>query len=414
MTDICYPKKNTLLSVEQALSEIRHAITAVAENELIDLAQAQDRILSESVISPIDIPPQRNAAMDGYAFAAGDLTTGHSSQLQVIGTAWAGRPYLGPKSSGQCVRIFTGAVVPDFADSVIPQEQVEVDGLTVSLTRDWQPYKNIRAAGSDVKQHEVLITAPKKLNARDLSLLAAAGITKISVKRRLKIGFFSTGDELVTLGSSLAIGKIYDSNRYLLAGFLADSNHTVCDLGIVGDDQARLEQTLTDAAKQYDVVISTGGASVGDADFVKQTLEQCGQVNFWKIALKPGKPLAFGKIGDCWFFGLPGNPVAVLVTYGKFVRPALEQLAGAPATQALRLLARCESHLKKSPGRQEYQRGILRQTDAGELVVKIAGPQDSHQLKIASMANCFIVLDVNSTGVEPGEKVIVEPFATVL
>jgi molybdopterin molybdotransferase len=161
-------------------------------------------------------------------------------------------------------------------------------------------------------------------------------------------------------------------------------------------------------------VISTGGASVGDADFVKQTLEQCGQVNFWKIALKPGKPLAFGKIGDCWFFGLPGNPVAVLVTYDKFVRPALEQLAGAPATQALRLLARCESHLKKSPGRQEYQRGILRQTDAGELVVKIAGPQDSHQLKIASMANCFIVLDVNSTGVEPGEKVIVEPFATVL
>ncbi|AMK79199.1 MULTISPECIES: gephyrin-like molybdotransferase Glp [Methylomonas] len=414
MTDICYPNRHNLLSVEQALLEIRKAIEAVTEQELIALPQALDRILADSVVSPMDIPPQRTAAMDGYAFAAGDTAAGQQAKLQVIGTSWAGKPFLELHVPGQCVRIFTGAVVPSFADSVIAQEQVEMNGDTVSLPLDWQPYKNIRAAGSDVKQHEELITAPKKLTARDLSLLAAAGVEKISVKRKLKIGFFSTGDELVPLGEPLAAGQIHDSNRYLLAGLLSDPNHTVSNLGIVVDDQFKLEQTFKSAAQQHDVIISTGGASVGDADFVKQTLEKCGQVNFWKLAIKPGKPLAFGKIGDCWFFGLPGNPVAVLVTYEKFVKPGLEQLAGAPATQALRLRVRCDSALKKSPGRQEYQRGILCQSANGELVVRLAGQQDSHQLKVASQSNCFIVLDADSIGIDAGETVTVEPFSAVL
>lgn len=414
MTNICYPNKHDLLSVEQALLEIRKAIETVTEQELIDLPQALGRVLSDSVVSPIDIPPQRTAAMDGYAFAAGDLAAGQVAKLQVIGIAWAGQPFLAQQKPGQCIRIFTGAVVPVFADSVIAQEQIEIDGDTVSLPLDWQPYKNIRAAGSDVKQHEELITAPKKLTARDLSLLAAAGIEQISVKRKLRIGFFSTGDELVPLGEPLAIGQIYDSNRYLLAGLISDPSHTVSDLGIVADDPLKLEQTFKNAAQQYDVIISTGGASVGDADFVKQTLEKCGQVNFWKLAIKPGKPLAFGKIGECWFFGLPGNPVAVLVTYEKFVKPGLERLAGAPATQALRLRVRCDSPLKKSPGRQEYQRGILCQSADGELVVRLAGQQDSHQLKVASQSNCFIVMDANSSGIDAGEMVTVEPFSAVL
>ncbi|OAI01963.1 molybdopterin molybdenumtransferase MoeA [Methylomonas methanica] len=414
MTNICYPNKHDLLSVEQALLEIRQAIKAITGQELIALPQALGRILADCISSPIDVPPLRTAAMDGYAFAAGDLADGRQAELQVIGIAWAGKPFLAQQAQGQCVRIFTGAVVPEFADSVIAQEQIEINGDTVSLPADWQPYKNIRAAGSDVKQHEELITAPKKLSARDLSLLAAAGVEQISVKRKLKIGFFSTGDELVALGEPLAIGQIYDSNRYLLAGLLSDPNHTVSDLGIVADDQLKLEQTFKNAAQQHDVIISTGGASVGDADFVKQTLEKCGQVNFWKLAIKPGKPLAFGKIGDCWFFGLPGNPVAVLVTYEKFVKPALEQLAGAPPTQALRLRVRCDSRLKKSPGRQEYQRGILCQSADGELAVRLAGQQDSHQLKVASQSNCFIVLDADNTGIDAGEMVTVEPFAAVL
>jgi len=414
VTNICYPNKHDLLSVEQALSEIRKAIKAIPEQELIALTQALGRTLADSVSSPIDVPPQRTAAMDGYAFAAGDIAAGQQAKLRAIGTSWAGKPFSELQSPGQCVRIFTGAVVPEFADSVIAQEQTELNGDTVSLPQDWQPYKNIRAAGSDVKQHDELVTASKKLSARDLSLLAAAGVEQISVKRKLRIGFFSTGDELVPLGEPLAIGQIYDSNRYLLAGLLSDPNHTVSDLGIVADDQLKLEQTFKNAAQQHDVLISTGGASVGDADFVKQTLEKCGQVNFWKLAIKPGKPLAFGKIGKCWFFGLPGNPVAVLVTYEKFVKPALEQLAGAPPTQALRLRVRCDSRLKKSPGRQEYQRGILYQQDDGELAVRLAGQQDSHQLKVASQSNCFIVLDADSTGVDVGEMVTVEPFSSTL
>lgn len=414
MADICFPKKNNLLSVEQAIAEIRHAIDPISEQDTIDLDAAQGRILCQSIASPMNIPPDRNAAMDGYAFSAQDLANAKSSTLQIVGTAWAGQPFLGEMARGECVRIFTGAVVPASADSVVPQEQIVLEGGTVTFPPDLQPFKNIRAAGSDVKQHEVLIDAPKKLNACDLSLLAAAGINRIEVKRKLKIGYFSTGDELLSLDHSLAVGKIYDSNRYLLSGLLADPNHTISNLGIVRDDPEVLENTLKCAAKQFDVIISTGGASVGDADFVKQTLEKCGQVNFWKLAIKPGKPLAFGKIADCWFFGLPGNPIAVLVTYQKFVKPGLEQLLGAPASKALQLRVRCQSQLKKSPGRQEYQRGILSQAADGQLIVRLAGQQDSHQLKVASQSNCFIVLDADTSDVKQDEWVTVEPFTAIV
>lgn len=410
MTDICYPKTAALLSVAEAQSKIRAAIAAVGEQESIGLPQALGRILAESIHSPIAIPPQRNAAMDGYAFAAADIVENRAFSLRLAGCSWAGNPFTAAIAPKQCVRIFTGAVVPDFADSVIAQEQVESNGEQITLPGDTRPFKNIRAAGSDVKPHETLLTAPKTLTASDLALLAAAGVGSVSVKRKLKIAFFSTGDELSPLGQALATGQIYDSNRYLLAGLLADANHDVSDLGIVKDDPQLLEQTLQDAARQYDAIISTGGASVGDADYVKQTLEKCGRVDFWKLAIKPGKPLAFGRIGDCRFFGLPGNPVAVLVTFKQFVQPALRQLAGAPPATALQLQARCDGKLRKSPGRQEYQRGILHQSGPGQFNVKLAGPQDSHQLSVASLANCFIVLEADCDGVEAGEMVTVEPF----
>lgn len=410
MTDICYPKTAGLLSVAEAQSKIRAAIAAVGEQESIGLPQALGRILAESVNSPIAIPPQRNAAMDGYAFAAADIVENRAFSLRLAGCSWAGNPFTGAIAPKQCIRIFTGAVVPDFADSVIAQEQVESNGEQITLPGDTRPFKNIRAAGSDVKPHKTLLTAPKTLAASDLALLAAAGVGSVNVKRKLKIAFFSTGDELSPLGQALAPGQIYDSNRYLLAGLLADANHDVSDLGIVKDDPQLLEQTLQDAARQYDAIISTGGASVGDADYVKQTLEKCGRVDFWKLAIKPGKPLAFGRIGDCRFFGLPGNPVAVLVTFKQFVQPALRQLAGAPPATALQLQARCDGKLRKSPGRQEYQRGILHQSGPGQFNVKLAGPQDSHQLSVASLANCFIVLEADCDGVEAGEMVTVEPF----
>lgn len=414
MTEICYPPTAKLLTVSEARQKITQAIESITDVEHIHIADGLHRILAETVLSTINIPPQRNAAMDGYAFSSADIIRNQPFTLKVVGTSWAGKPFIGSAENNQCVRIFTGAMVPDFADSVIAQEQVIRQNNEITLPADTLIGKNIRAAGSDVKESETLITAPKKLSAIDLSLLAAAGMSRIGVKRQLKIGFFSTGDELTSVGEALKPGQIYDSNRYMLAALLTDPNHDVSDLGVIKDDAKLLENTLSTAAESFDVLISTGGASVGDADFVKQILEKIGQINFWKLAIKPGKPLAFGKIKNCWFFGLPGNPVAVLVTYQQFVRQALQQLSGLQPSKPLQLQARCKTVLRKTPGRQEYQRGILNQTSAGELTVIATGGQDSHQLKTTSLANCFIVLANECNGVGIGDIVIVEPFDTYI
>lgn len=414
MTNHCYPSHTPLLSAEQALERIAAAIIPLSETETVALSSALGRVIVESPRAPQDIPPQANAAMDGYGLNSAQILAGQAFRLRVVGTAWAGQPFVGKLAAGECVRIFTGAVVPDGVDSVVQQEQVDRDGEFALFGADCPRGKNVRAIGSDVRRGDTLISAPKKLAASDLALLAGAGIAEIRARRRLNIGFFSTGDELTPLGEPLGLGKIHDSNRYLLSGLLADANHQVVDLGIVRDDPLLLEQTLLDAADRFDVILSTGGASVGDADHVQETLAKCGQVEFWKLAIKPGKPLAFGKIGSSWFFGLPGNPAAVLVTFQKFVAPALRRLAGEPATGPLQLLARCDSRLKKSAGRQEYQRGFVRQIAPGQYAVELAGSQESHQLKVASLANCFIVLDAECTGVAPGEQVVVEPFGTLL
>jgi molybdopterin molybdotransferase len=414
VTEICYPPTAKLLTVSEARQKITQAIESITDVEHIHIADGLHRILAETVLSTINIPPQRNAAMDGYAFSSADIIRNQPFTLKVVGTSWAGKPFIGSAENNQCVRIFTGAMVPDFADSVIAQEQVIRQNNEITLPADTLIGKNIRAAGSDVKESETLITAPKKLSAIDLSLLAAAGMSRIGVKRQLKIGFFSTGDELTSVGEALQPGQIYDSNRYMLAALLTDPNHAVSDLGVIKDDAKLLENTLSTAAESFDVLISTGGASVGDADFVKQILEKIGQINFWKLAIKPGKPLAFGKIKNCWFFGLPGNPVAVLVNYQQFVRQALQQLSGLQPSKPLQLQARCKTVLRKTPGRQEYQRGILNQTSAGELTVIATGGQDSHQLKTTSLANCFIVLANECNGVGIGDIVIVEPFDTYI
>lgn len=411
MNDICFPPQNTLLSAEQALSRIRQTIQPISGSETVALSLASGRILAEDVFAAIDMPPQPNAAMDGYAFAAAGLSGEADFNLRMVGTAWAGKPFVGTLGQGECVRIFTGAVVPESADSVVAQEQTHAEAGRIRFSAPCLFQKNIRPAGSDFTAAELLLQAPKKLSPRDIGLLAAAGVAAVKVKRRLRIGFFSTGDELAPLGSELDIGQIYNSNRYLLAALLEDPSFEINDLGVVKDDPQALEAMLVAAAAHHDALLSTGGASVGDADYVKRILEKCGQVNFWKLAIKPGKPLAFGKIGGCWFFGLPGNPVAVLVTYHKFVKPGLDRLVGAPLRSALQLRARSDSELRKVPGRCEYQRGILQQSENGELTVSTAGPQDSHQLKVASMANCFIVLDADCAGVGRGDWVLVEPFS---
>lgn len=350
MTNYCDAAVAGLLSVDQANEAIASVICPIADNETIALDQALGRVLGETIFSAIDIPPHRNAAMDGYAFASSDLKPNCETSLPVVGCSWAGKPFTGELKAGECIRIFTGAVVPGFADSVIAQEQVERQADFILLKASTPKCKNIRAAGSDVMRDDMLLEAGKLLTAIDIGLMASAGVAVVKVKRRLKIGFFSTGDELVSLGKTLEPGQIYDSNRYLLAGLLTHPNHEVIDLGILKDDLNCLEQTLSKCAQQFDVLISSGGASVGDADFVQQALASCGKVNFWKIAIKPGKPLAFGQIGNCWYFGLPGNPVAVSVTFQQFVEPALHSLSGRTREQSLRLQVRCEQALRKAPG----------------------------------------------------------------
>lgn len=410
MLDSCALGETALLSVQEAQQRIAATLQPISGTERLSLKQALGRVLAEAVTTPIDLPRERNAAVDGYALHHSDIDSEHGFSLQSAGTSWAGRPHSKPLQAGQCIRIFTGAVVPEGADSVVMQEQTNADGLRINFPAGVKAFQHIRQPGEDIRCGSVLLNAPKQLTAIDLALLAAAGIHDVNVQRRLKIAYFSTGDELTALGQPLQTGKIYDSNRYLLHGLLNSAAYDISDLGVVADDKALLKRYLNDAASQYDVIISTGGASVGEADFVHEVLTEIGQVEFWKIAMKPGKPLAYGEIGNCRFFGLPGNPVAVLVTYQQIVAPALSKLSGTDKPAPLRLKAICRDRLKKAPGRQEYQRGVFQALGPGIFSVVSAGGQGSHQLAAASAANCYIVLPADNCGVQPGEEVEIEPF----
>lgn len=409
MTELCYPQNNSLLSVEQALRQILSKVSPIQQSEQLNIEQALGRILGETLYAPVAIPPHPNAAMDGYGLANQSIKAGAFSCRQV-GVSWAGHPYIGVINADECIRIFTGAVVPDGVNCVVAQEQVTVTGDIVQFPAQTAQNQNIRVAGSDIRKGDTLLHQGTVLNPVTIGLLAAAGISEVKVTRRLRIGYFSSGDELSPLGTDLALGQIYDSNRHQLSALLENPLYELIDLGIVPDDPALLEHTFTTAAPQLDVLISTGGASVGDADFIQQILQKCGQVDLWKIAIKPGKPLAFGRIGECLFFGLPGNPIAVWVSVEKFVKPALLRLAGGPQQRTMRLQARCLSPLRKRPGREEYQRGILEQNPTGELIVTPVTGQDSHQLASSSQANCFIVLDDACKGVNAGDTVVVEPL----
>lgn len=401
-------EKKPLLTVSQAQTRISAAIFSVTEIENLPLKHAFGRILATDVCSSINLPVARNSAMDGYAFSSQHF----AKKLTCVGTSWAGKPFAGELKQGECVRIFTGAVLPENADSVVMQEEVTVDGNKIYFPEEVKFNKNVREIGEDVKIGEILCQARKTLSAIDLGLLASAGIQTVSVFRQLKIAYFSTGDELVGLSENLAVGKIYDSNRYSLRGLLQNPNFEIFDGGVIADNKTLLKTTLINAAQNFDVIITTGGASVGEADFVKEVLTECGEVNFWKIAIKPGKPLAFGKIGICYFFGLPGNPVAVTTTFDIIVKSALVQLAGGKYEKPFEFQAICTQNIKKSRGRQEYQRGIFSQReDDGQFQVLPMNRQGSHILSSASNANCYIVLPADCEDLQKGETVTVLLFS---
>jgi len=406
----CDDPKSNFLSVSEALQRIREGLTPVKGFEQVAIRSGLGRVLAEDIHSPINVPAYANSAMDGYAVRSSDLPESGEATLSLVGTSFAGEPFDGEMGAGEAVRIMTGAMMPAGADTVIMQEQVTAEGDSVRIGTGHKAGQNVRHPGEDIAEGQVILAEGKKLNPSELGLLASLGIPEVRVRRRLRVAFFSTGDELRSLGEPLEEGQIYDSNRYTIYGMLTRLDAEIIDMGVVRDRREDIAEAFERAAEEADVVITSGGVSVGDADFVTDMLEQIGRVNFWKIAMKPGKPLAFGRLKDAVFFGLPGNPVSVMATFYQIVQPSLQILTGATDTAPLRLKVPCATALKKAPGRQDFQRGILETDDSGKLAVRTTGNQGSHVLSSMSQANCFIILPAESGSVEAGTEVEVEPF----
>ncbi|MEL0082946.1 MAG: gephyrin-like molybdotransferase Glp [Gammaproteobacteria bacterium] len=411
----CQPEQ---LSVDQALTRILASIRPVTATETLPIQQALGRILATAVQAPIPVPGHDNSAMDGYALATGDQSLASTQGLLLAGRSMAGHPYTQSLQPGECVRIMTGAVVPPGADSVVMQEDVTTHEERIIFPEDFQPGDNIRRAGEDLQPGQTVLEKGRVLRAADLGLVASLGITEVELRRKIRVAFFSTGDELVAAGTPLQTGQIYDSNRQTLAALLQQPPIEAVDLGLVADETDALRRTFIAARDQADVIITSGGVSVGEADFVKAVFSELGKIDFWRIAIKPGRPLAFGEIPrretneTTWFFGLPGNPVSSHVTFELFAAPALARLAGASPTTPLKLAARLTHAIKRRPGRQEYQRGRFTQSANGELQVSSTGNQSSGVLSSLSQANCYIVLAAQSSGHQAGEQVTIEPFHT--
>lgn len=397
------------LSVERARQVILSLVQPVIGHERVFIRQALDRVLAADVIAPLDVPAHDNSAMDGYALRHADLATEGETTLQVVGTAFAGHPYVDVVGAGQAVRIMTGGVIPSGADTVVIQEIVRLEGTKLVVPAGQRLGQNLRRAGEDLQAGEAALKVGKRLRPAEVGLLASLGQVEVSVHRRLRVALFSTGDELSSLGEPLGNGEVYDSNRYSMWAMLTRMGCEVIDMGVVRDDPAALEAALIEAAAQADLILSSGGVSVGDADFIRGLMNKLGEVAFWKIAMKPGRPLAFGKVHDTWLFGLPGNPVAVMVSFYQFVRPAVLRMMGEPSEQTVlpTLRVPCGEPIKKGRGRTEFQRGTLYQVQ-GVWHVKATGAQGSGILRSMAEANCFIVLEPECTSVAVGEMVSVQ------
>jgi molybdopterin molybdotransferase len=399
------------MPVEKARALIRQFLTPVTTVERVHIRHALDRVLAEDIISPLDVPGHDNSAMDGWAVRFADLRADRATMLKRVGESFAGKPCACELHAGEAVRIFTGAVMPAGADTVVMQERAtEVpEGVSIAPGAVSKAGQNRRFAGEDLKRGATVFRAGQPLRPAELGMLASLGINEVGVYRKLRVAFFSTGDELKSIGAPLGAGEIYDSNRYTLFGMLTRLNCEIVDMGVVPDIPAALERAFTAAADAADVVITSGGVSVGEADFVKQLLDKMGEVLFWKIAMKPGRPLAYGKIGAAHFFGLPGNPVSVMVTFYEFVRDALLVLQGRANVAPLPLFkAKLAAPIKKVPGRTEFQRGVLSPDDRGGWQVRTTGDQGSGILSSMSQANCFIVLNADVGNVQAGETVDVQ------
>lgn len=409
--------KKPMLSAGQAIQTMLELVDAKAGVESVALALALDRVLSEAVYSAIDVPGYDNAAMDGYALRAAEVSP--DAPLTIVGAALAGHAFSEKVPAGACVRITTGAVLPADLDTVVMQELVSqvadrngLPAITCQLIPDVG--EHVRKAGEDICSGQLVFAAGHKLRPADIGLLASLGFATVKVKPRLKVAVLSSGDELIAPGDELPAGKIYDSNRYVIKAMLQRLDVDIIDLGLVPDNPKLLENAFQHAMAEADVLITSAGVSVGDADYTRQILNKLGQIDFWQVAIKPGKPFAFGKLKQCYFFGLPGNPVAAVVTLEQLVQPVLRKLAGELTASAVSTLqAQTLVDLKKQPGRQDFQRGWFWQDDTG-LKVKTLGAQSSGMLSSIANANCYIVLAADNAGVQSGDTVTILPFSALL
>ena len=409
------------LSVEQVgkfLSQLVEPV-AVQKSQNVALFEALGRVLAQDVISPLSVPPHNNSAMDGFAFDASQCQADQALRLRVVGTALAGKAWQGQVYAGECLKIMTGAILPDGLDTVVPQELAEVHSDNDVTTVTIPPHllkagDNRRLAGEDLMQGQPALQAGQHLTPAALGLVASLGLPEVRVHRRLRVAYFSTGDEILSLGESPREGAVYDSNRYTVFGLLTRLGCEVIDMGVVRDDPVLLEAAFLQAAEKADAIITSGGVSVGEADFTKAMMKKLGDVAFWKIAMRPGRPMAVGRIGKSVLFGLPGNPVAVMVTFLAFVRPALLRMMGSTASAPVFLRAKSLEALRKKSGRTEYQRGFVSTAADGSLQVRAAGNQGSGVLRSMVEGNGLIVLHHTQGNVALGDEVDVMMFEGVI
>ncbi|NOI83118.1 molybdopterin molybdotransferase MoeA [Vibrio tubiashii] len=402
-----------LMPIEEAMDKMLSPIKPIQTTLQLPLAEAIGFVLAEDILSPIFVPPFDNSAMDGYALRLADLA--QNNVMPLAGKSFAGQPFDGEWPQGTCIRIMTGAKIPDGCDAVIMQENTEVLEQGIQFNQsDVKPQNNIRPMGDDIKQGDVVLNKGARLTSRDIPMIATLGISHVTVVRKPRVAFFSTGDELKPLGEPLAEGQIYDSNRYGIKPLIENFGCEAIDLGIIPDCPETLKATFEKAQTLADVVVTSGGVSVGEADYTKDILEELGQIGFWKLAIKPGKPFAFGKLSTAWFCGLPGNPVSAVLTMYVLVQPLLAKLAGHTEWTAPESIpATTRSAFKKAPGRTDYQRGIYSIED-GKFVVETTGNQSSGAFRSMSLANCFVVLERERGRVEVGETVNIQLFNPTL
>ena len=401
-----------MLAVDESIQHILAQINDPVATEEVVLASSIGCVLSTDLVSDINVPQQRNSAMDGYAVAADGVDP--SSPLTVVGQVFAGGSFPNTITQGEAVEIMTGAPVPEGADSILIREACTQQGDQLSFIGPVKKGQHVRQAGEDIKQGQVVLPAGTLLRSQELGLLASLGYEKLNVFVKPTVAVFSTGDEVVAQGSPLPDNCIYDTNRFTLQGLLTRLGCRVIDLGIVEDTQEKMEEVLRKGAESADMVISSGGVSMGKADYIKSALEAIGDINFWKIAMRPGRPLAFGQLGKTPFFGLPGNPVAVMVTFTQFVQPALRKMMGQKGWQPLRMVAVADERLKSRLNRTDYSRGVYRINEQGQLVVSSTGMQGSGILTSMSKANCFIEIGNEFAEVEEGERVLIQPFSDLI